>query len=120
MKTTIKTWVALIEKSSKETNEQDTWRHPRIKDEHRTIYGMFFPTERYLIDFAEDFHTDEWAQFDTWQDAPYFGVWHSRKLMMSLTYAEGDWSLVRCANIEAFEKEIQDCVDFYEKDKKAV
>ena len=117
MKTTIKSWVALIEKSSKECQEDQSWRAPRIKDEHRTIYGMFFPTERYIIDFAEDYHEGGWQQFDTYQDAPYFGVWNSEKLMMVLTYAEGDWSLVKCDNEAAYNKEMEDVENFYNKEK---
>ncbi len=108
----IKEFIALIEKSSNES-KADTHRGPIVKDEHRTIYGMFYPTERYIIDCAQDRNTDEWKQFDTWQDAPYFGVWTSRKLLCTLTYAEGDWSLVKCNNEAAFDMELNEIVDFY-------
>lgn len=116
MRTTTKSWIALIEKSSNES-KGDTWLEPRIKDEHRTIYGMFFPSERYLIDFAEDFHSEGWKQYDTWQDAPYFGVWTNKTLRCILTYAEGDWSLVKCDTDEAYLMEYNEADAFYQREK---
>jgi hypothetical protein len=91
----------------------------RFKDGERnergnTIHRMFFPAERYVVDFASDF-CDGWEQFDTSQDAPYFGVWVNRRELLTLTYCEGDWSLVVCEDVQHYNAEVQDAIDFYEE-----
>lgn len=60
------------------------------------------------------FHGDGgWAQYDTEQDAWYFGVWvHVRKRLI-LTYAEGDLSLVTCPSIASFRNELAHMAEFY-------
>lgn len=78
-----------------------------------TIHRLFMHDERYLVDFADDFKPEGWEQFDTDQDASYFGVWVNRRLMLTLAYAEGDWSLVVCGSVESYNAEIQSCIDFY-------
>ena len=77
------------------------------------IYRTFAPAGRYIIDFADDFHSDGWQQFDTDQDAEYFGVWLNPARLMTLTYAEGDWSLIECENREHYLAEVQSAIDFY-------
>lgn len=79
------------------------------------IHRAFLQTHRYVVDFAEDFNTEGWQQFDTSQDAHYFGFWVNPVKLITLTYAEGDWSLVVCENIEQYNKEIQSAIDFYEE-----
>lgn len=74
---------------------------------------LFCPAERYLIDFAEDFTAEGWQQFDTDQDAHYFGVWCNPQSFRTLTYAEGDWTLVECPDVEHYNAEMQDCINFY-------
>ncbi len=73
----------------------------------------FLPSERYRIDFADDFKAEGWEQFDTDQDAPYFGVWVNKTTMQTLTYAEGDWVLVTCPDWEHYRAEIEDACRFY-------
>jgi len=46
--------------------------------------------ERYKFDFGECSYDNGWCQIDTYQDAPYFGMWvnlHERK---QAGYCEGD------------------------------
>jgi len=78
-----------------------------------TVYRLFMPGQRYTVDFAEDFKAEGWQQFDTDQDAHYFGVWVNRPKRMTLTYAEGDWTLVECPTIETYRAEIEDACRFY-------
>ena len=75
------------------------------------IFRGFYPTERYIVDFAPDF--GEWLQYDTDQDAHYFGVWVNPVEFLTLTYAEGDWSLVICKDKDQFNAEIQSMNDYY-------
>tara|TARA_Y100000310_G_scaffold344999_1_gene461063 strand:- start:2812 stop:3198 length:387 start_codon:yes stop_codon:yes gene_type:complete len=56
---------------------------------------------------------DGWEQFDTNQDAGYFGVWINRDARMTVTYAEGDLTIKY--DIPDMEKEYKDMCDFYGK-----
>lgn len=85
------------------------------KEHGQKVYRLFFPSERYVIDFADEFTADGWEQFDTDQDAPYFGVWVNRGRRHILTYAEGDWTLVVCPTTESYNAEIKEACDFYGK-----
>lgn len=70
------------------------------------IFRTFHPSERYVIDFADDFSAEGWEQYDTDQDAHYFGVWVNPAARKVLTYAEGDWSLVECADNGGYNAQI--------------
>ncbi|MCP4902995.1 MAG: hypothetical protein GY906_39025 [bacterium] len=78
-----------------------------------TLYDWFYPDERYVVDFADDFKPD-WQQFDTDQDASYFGVWFNPVLLVQLSYAEGDWMLLDCRDVEHYNAEVQAACDFYD------
>lgn len=77
------------------------------------VYDVFLPDERYMIDFAPDFTSEGWQQFDTSQDAHYFGVWVNRSKRLTLTYAEGDWTLVECPTVESYKAEILGMCECY-------
>lgn len=71
--------------------------------------------DRYIIDFAPDFAAEGWEQFDTSQDAHYFGVWVNYSKRMTLSYAGGDWTLVLCPTLETYLAEIKDAIRFYDE-----
>ena len=71
--------------------------------------------ERYRWDFDDRFQADGWEQYDTSQDAWYFGVWVNKELLQIQTYAEGDHTLVKCPDVEHFNAEISDMNEFYEE-----
>lgn len=77
------------------------------------VYDRFFPSERYSVDFADNFCSEGWLQFDTDQDAHYFGVWLNPRLRVSLSYAEGDWTLVECPTRDSYLAEVQHMIEFY-------
>lgn len=77
------------------------------------IRRAFLPSERYRIDFAEEFKAEGWEQFDTDQDAAYFGVWVNRSRLQTLTYAEGDWTLVTCPDWDHYAAEVGSAIEFY-------
>lgn len=54
-----------------------------------------------------------WEQYDTSQDAWYFGVWANKARLRILTYAEGDVTLVECPDAIAFNLEIESMNRFY-------
>lgn len=65
-------------------------------------------------DCAEDYADSGFRQFDTHQDAPYFGVWVNPRTRQTLTYCEGDWSLAECPDDAAYNAEIRAMSEFYE------
>jgi len=74
--------------------------------------------ERSFFNFRERYYYDEklpagWEQHDTWQDAPYFGVWVNKELRQILTFAEGDETLVSAPDDDAFAAEYEEMVNFY-------
>jgi hypothetical protein len=92
----------------------------RRQDSHENERGnvchtAFLPDERYIVDFAPDLTSEGWLQFDTNQDAPYFGMWVNPSKFLTLTYAEGDWTLVVCPDKEHYNAEIQDAIEFYDE-----
>jgi hypothetical protein len=60
-----------------------------------------------------------WHQFDTWQDAPYFGVWFNDKTRQTFTYCEGDRTLVNCPSPETYAAELADMIAFYQRTRAA-
>ena len=84
-----------------------------LNERGNEVRRAFLPSERYRVDFADDFKAEGWEQFDTDQDACYFGVWVNRQRFQTLTYAEGDWTLVNCPDAAHYNAEIQDCIRFY-------
>ncbi len=72
-----------------------------------------FSANRYIIDFADDFRAEGWEQFDTDQDAEYFGFWINKATRQTLTYCEGDWIFVQCPDDARFNAEIEDAIRFF-------
>ena len=77
---------------------------------------------RYHFDFGDGFAElnlptgkgkGGWEQYDTDQDANYFGVWVNTSTRQVLTYAEGDIDLVTCHTIETFRAELASMAEFY-------
>lgn len=90
-------------------------RQPNVEiEEGRTLYRSFFMNvERYLYDFTCCKRSDGWHQYDTDQDASYFGVWYHMERQITVTYAEGDETVVVCHSPEAWKAELKSMADFY-------
>ena len=90
--------------------------HLRAQDANTTdgvaTRRMFLPSERYVIDFDRDL-LRAWKQYDTEQDAHYFGTWVNLATREVLTYAEGDWTLATSADAETFRAELARMAEFY-------
>ena len=73
-------------------------------DEHgNTIERAFFEDrDRYLYDFELCSAGKGWSQFDTDQDAWYFGVWVHLQNHEIVTYAEGDETRIRSSTLATF------------------
>ena len=73
--------------------------------------GVARGTCRYTYD--EALCPTGWQQYDTNQDASYFGTWVHVIGSKVFCYAEGDRTLVTCPTPEAFAAELQDMAAFY-------
>lgn len=83
--------------------------------ERYELWDAFWSSSRYEVDSCEDFHTDGWKQYDTEQDAHYFGVWVNPTRLMILSYVEGDWYLKILSDAVAYNRAIREMNDFYEE-----
>ena len=105
----------IIERIKKIINDgarPSTW----VNDRGNTVTtGFVGSCDRYVFDTQLCTKEAGFEQFDTDQDAHYFGVWVSRDNRATVTYAEGDLTLVACASEEGFKAEIADAEKFYGK-----
>jgi len=85
----------------------------QAKDGSYVIFDRFWPSERYVIDFAPDFSSGGWEQFDTSQDAAYFGVWCNKRQRQTLSYSEGDWCWCKYASTAAYNVGIREMIEFH-------
>lgn len=84
----------------------------RTNEHGNRILEVHHDGDRYLFDFAPGF-LDEWIQFDTDQDAWYFGTWVNKTKRLVLSYCEGDVSVVICEDDEHFDAEVASMCRFY-------
>lgn len=73
----------------------------------------FFPKDRYYFDFNRCKAADGWRQYDTREDAWYFGVWVHLEKREILTYSEGDVVRVTCPDDEHLKAELDAMAEFY-------
>ena len=85
---------------------------PRTDNEGNEIREIFHSAERYLFDFNIDY--SHWIQFDTENDAWYFGVWVSKERLCVLSYVEGDISFVQCPDAEHYDAKMAKLCEFYQ------
>lgn len=71
--------------------------------------------DRYWYDFGDGLpgFRGDWIQYDTHQDASYFGVWVNPKTLQTFTYCEGDTTLVTCPDKEHLRSELDAMAAFY-------
>ena len=86
---------------------------PEINKRGNTVLRSFHSTERYRFDFKLCTKEKGWKQYDTSQDAWYFGVWVHPKMRVILTYAEGDITVTKCPTEESYHDELKYMAEFY-------
>jgi len=84
-----------------------------VNERGNTILRSFRSTERYFFDFTACTKKKGWRQYDTSQDAWYFGVWVHPEKRVILTYAEGDISVVKCPTEQSNHAELKSMAEFY-------
>jgi hypothetical protein len=76
-----------------------------------TVIHRHRSADRYIFDFDTDFRAAGWLQFDTDQDASYYGVWVNPRSFRTLSYCEGDVYLVVCPDAEHYNTEVRALCD---------
>lgn len=84
-----------------------------INERGNEVSKWFHPSDRYYYDQTLCNEKQGWKQWDTDQDAAYFGVWVHPDKRHILTYCEGDVFLVKCPDQESFRDELKTMSDFY-------
>jgi hypothetical protein len=80
---------------------------------HRT--DEFAPASRYLYDFGACSTGNGFAQFDSRQDAEYFGNWINPTKRIWFSYTEGDTTLIRCDTDAEFVAYVRETFAWYEE-----
>lgn len=88
-------------------------KRPTLNERGNQVIHLSANTGRYIVDFADDFTGEGWVQFDTDQDAGYFGVWMNPGKLLTMSYAEGDWYLVECPDAAHYDAEVMHACTFY-------
>ncbi len=86
---------------------------PEVNERGNTIERTWRSTERYEFDFELCIAQLGWEQYDTVQDAWYFGIWVNKEKREILTYAEGDITRVICPTEESYHAELASMAEFY-------
>lgn len=87
---------------------------PSKNERGNQVYQLHIGSgERYEFDFKICSAKNGWRQFDTSQDASYFGMWVHLERRLTVTFAEGDLTVVECPTRESFRAELKDAEEFY-------
>lgn len=73
----------------------------------------FGADSRYKFDCDVCPSADGWQQYDTDRDASYFGIWVNVAKRQTLTYCEGDVTIVDCDDDDRLRAELADMERFY-------
>jgi len=73
----------------------------------------FNPGDRYQYDFGPCSSQKGWTQYDTSQDASYFGIWVHVEKRLIFSFCEGDTCLTKCVSLESFRDELKHMAEFY-------
>ena len=63
--------------------------------------------DRYAMDFRECGNRSDWYQYDTDQDAWYYGHWLNPVLRLMVAYVEGDIYVTTCATVDDYRRELE-------------
>lgn len=69
--------------------------------------------ERYLFDFEICTAALGWKQYDTDQDAWYYGIWVHPEKRQIVSYTEGDITIVDCPTEESYHAELAAMAEFH-------
>ena len=79
------------------------------------IEEFLMDADRYHFDFGECSHHLGYAQVDTCQDAPYFGIWTNPMTLTTVQYMEGDVYRDTAESVDEYVEFIRKMKTDYEK-----
>ena len=80
----------------------------------KTERAFYLHRDRYYYDFGKCQRSDGWIQYDSKEDASYFGVWvNPATLQLLLTWAEGDETLETCESEKEYHDKLKSMAEFY-------
>ncbi len=85
----------------------------RVNEFGNEITDGFYPGDRYRYDFGPCSSEKGWTQYDTNQDAHYFGIWVHIEKRWIFSYVEGDTYLTKCPTRESFKAELKHMAEYY-------
>ena len=71
--------------------------------------------DRYEFDFGECSPSLGFAQIDTCQDAPYFGIWTNPTTLTTVQYMEGDLTREIAESVDEYIEHIREMKTYMEK-----
>jgi len=78
-------------------------RGKRTSTQGNSLTDYFHPmTDRYAMDLSHCGTRSNWYQFDTAQDASYYGHWCNPVLRLIVGFAEGDITVIECDTPESY------------------
>lgn len=80
-----------------------------------TVTHEFAPADRYVYDFRMCTYALGWAQFDTRQDASYYGNWVNPTSREFFSYCEGDTTHSLCETDEEFTATVRAMADWHKE-----
>ena len=84
----------------------------RINQFGNRVTEEFCEGDRYHYDFL--FQKEPgWRQYDTDQDASYFGIWVNVEKRTIFTFCEGDTIFTKCPTLDTFKAELDHMAEFY-------
>jgi hypothetical protein len=102
----------LMKTAPPETNERGNTIY-RDEDADRFLKTPTQREDRYCYDFKYLTPAKGWKQYDTSQDAWYYGVWVNIKERMTFSYCEGDRTLCVCPDDDHLRAELADMAAFH-------
>lgn len=71
--------------------------------------------DRYRFDFGQCSSANGFAQFDTENDAWYFGQWSNPFTLTHVSYVEGDLTIAQADTPEEFAEYLKELIAFYDE-----
>jgi len=88
-----------------------TYRDEACLEKGRTAHLGHAPS----LDILRKALPSGFKEVEEWEDWPYRIVWVSKQELATCTYCEGDVIIVTLKDKEAFQRELAEAVEFYER-----
>lgn len=91
-----------------EKNERGNVIERHFYSDYDGCHGSGFIYEKYV----KSIQPEGWRHYGTRQDSEYYRIWYNVQLLTTVSYCEGDITIVRCTDIDSFMEEVIDLQEF--------